>query len=159
MPVKKPELTQQQRDEIKQMFDIFDMDSSGSIDFEELNTAMRAMGFEATEADIHNMMESMDDDGEGAEGAGEVEFDEFMLLMEKKLLDFDPKEDIQRAFGWFDEAGTGQITLEDMQRIAKQVGDDISEDELKAIIAGVTKGRETLDDDDFMRIMVNQKKL
>ncbi|RLM87625.1 hypothetical protein C2845_PM04G27970 [Panicum miliaceum] len=42
-------LTQQKRQEIKEAFDLFDTDNSGTIDAKELNVAMRALGFEMTE--------------------------------------------------------------------------------------------------------------
>lgn len=42
-------LNQQKRQEIKEAFDLFDTDGSGTIDAKELNVAMRALGFEMTE--------------------------------------------------------------------------------------------------------------
>lgn len=42
-------LTQQKRQEIKEAFDLFDTDGSGTIDAKELNVAMRALGFEMNE--------------------------------------------------------------------------------------------------------------
>ncbi|KAI7985154.1 putative calcium-binding protein CML20 [Camellia lanceoleosa] len=41
-------LTQQKRQEIKEAFELFDTDGSGTIDAKELNFAMRALGFEMT---------------------------------------------------------------------------------------------------------------
>ncbi|KAE9466825.1 hypothetical protein C3L33_01240, partial [Rhododendron williamsianum] len=41
-------LTQQKRQEIKEAFELFDTDGSGTIDAKELNVAMRALGFEMT---------------------------------------------------------------------------------------------------------------
>jgi len=43
---KKKELTEEQKNEIKEAFDLFDTDGSGSIDSKELKVAMRALGFE-----------------------------------------------------------------------------------------------------------------
>jgi centrin-1 len=45
-PKKRTELTEEQRQEIKEAFDLFDTDGSGSIDAKELKVAMRALGFE-----------------------------------------------------------------------------------------------------------------
>ncbi|RYR11068.1 hypothetical protein Ahy_B05g079554 isoform B [Arachis hypogaea] len=42
-------LTQQKKQEIKEAFELFDTDGSGTIDAKELNVAMRALGFEMTE--------------------------------------------------------------------------------------------------------------
>ena len=43
---KQKELTEEQTQEIKEAFDLFDTDGSGSIDSKELKVAMRALGFE-----------------------------------------------------------------------------------------------------------------
>jgi len=40
------ELTDEQKQEIKEAFDLFDTDGSGEIDAKELKVAMRALGFE-----------------------------------------------------------------------------------------------------------------
>ena len=46
VPRTRVELTEDQRLEIKEAFEIFDSDKSGSIDKHELRVAMRAMGFD-----------------------------------------------------------------------------------------------------------------
>jgi calcium-binding protein CML len=46
--VRRKKLTAQKRKEIKEAFDLFDIDGSGTIDARELNVAMRALGFEMT---------------------------------------------------------------------------------------------------------------
>ena len=43
---KQKELTEEQKQEIKEAFDLFDTDGSGTIDAKELKVAMRALGFE-----------------------------------------------------------------------------------------------------------------
>ncbi len=40
------ELTEEQKQEIREAFDLFDTDGSGTIDAKELKVAMRAIGFE-----------------------------------------------------------------------------------------------------------------
>ena len=43
---RRPELTEEQRQEIKEAFDLFDTDKTGTIDYHELKVAMRALGFD-----------------------------------------------------------------------------------------------------------------
>lgn len=40
------ELTEEQKQEIKEAFDLFDTDKTGTIDYHELKVAMRALGFD-----------------------------------------------------------------------------------------------------------------
>ena len=46
-PKKRSELTEEQKQEIKEAFDLFDTDGSGNIDPKELRAAMQSLGFEA----------------------------------------------------------------------------------------------------------------
>jgi Ca2+-binding EF-hand superfamily protein len=49
------ELTADQKQEIKEAFDLFDTDGSGSIDENELRVAMKALGFEAKDEEVHKV--------------------------------------------------------------------------------------------------------
>ena len=40
------ELSEEQRQEIKEAFELFDTDKTGTIDYHELKVAMRALGFD-----------------------------------------------------------------------------------------------------------------
>ena len=53
-------LTEEQKQEIKEAFDLFDTDGSGST---ELKDAMGALGFEPKKEEIQKMIQDVDDDG------------------------------------------------------------------------------------------------
>lgn len=57
------ELTEEQKQEIKEAFDLFDTNGSGSIDSKELKVAMRAFGFEPKTEEILKMISDVDDNG------------------------------------------------------------------------------------------------
>jgi len=48
--------------EIKEAFDLFDMDLGGSIDPKELQAAMKSLGFEAKNQTIYKMIADLDTD-------------------------------------------------------------------------------------------------
>ena len=52
---KKPGLTEEQIEEIREAFNLFDTDHSGSIDYRELKAAMRALGFEVKKEELRKM--------------------------------------------------------------------------------------------------------
>ena len=61
----KPELTEEQKQEIREAFDLFDSDGSGTIDVKELKVAMRALGFEPKKEEIKKMIADIDKEGAG----------------------------------------------------------------------------------------------
>merc|ERR1712110_441072 len=73
---KQKELSEEQKQEIKEAFDLFDTDGSGEIDSKELKVAMRALGFEPKKEEIQKMISDVDDDGSGTIG-----YEEFLKMM------------------------------------------------------------------------------
>ena len=103
-------LTQQKRQEIKEAFDLFDTDNSGTIDAKELNVAMRALGFEMTEEQINQMIADVDKDGSGS-----IDYEEFEHMMTAKIGERDTKEELTKAFRIIDQDKNGKISDVDIQ--------------------------------------------
>ena len=60
------ELTEEQKQEIKEAFDLFDTDKTGTIDYHELKVAMRALGFDVKKKEVLDLMHEYDRDRSGA---------------------------------------------------------------------------------------------
>ncbi|CAL9190115.1 unnamed protein product [Musa hybrid cultivar] len=142
-------LNQQKRQEIKEVFDLFDTDQSGSLDAKELNVAMRALGFEMTEEDINRLMTEIDKDRNGA-----IDFEEFLHMMTAKIGERDSKEELTRAFRILDQDNNGRISDVDIQRVANDLGEKFTLSEIREMIeAADLNGDGEVDAEEFMRIM------
>ena len=62
---KKQGLSEEQIEELRDVFNLFDNDHSGSIDYRELEIAMRALGFEVEKEELLEMISDVDADGSG----------------------------------------------------------------------------------------------
>ncbi|XP_065118412.1 centrin-3 isoform X1 [Paramisgurnus dabryanus] len=126
---KRRELTEEQKDEIKEAFELFDTDKDKEIDYHELKVAMRALGFEVKKVDVLKILKDYD-----REGTGKIKFDDFKEVVTDMILDRDPKEEILKAFKLFDDDETGKISLRNLRRVARELGEDMSDEDLRAMI-------------------------
>ena len=63
-------------------------------------------------------------------------------MMTARISDKNNREEIERVFKLFDYNRTGSISLEDMRRVATELGEEISEEELQEIINNVKEKME-----------------
>lgn len=55
-------------------------------------------------------------------------------LVTEKIMDRDPIEEIRKAFQLFDDDGSGKITLKNLRRVAREIGETLDDEELQAMI-------------------------
>jgi Ca2+-binding EF-hand superfamily protein len=105
---------------------------------------MKALGFDLPKAEILSILNtagvlttSTSTTGAGGQGKQArrlLSFASFQTVMAQRIIARDPQEEIQRAFELFDEGGKGRITLQDLTRVARELGEGLSHDELVAMI-------------------------
>ena len=143
------EITEEQRQEIKEAFDLFDSESNGVIDSKELKVAMRALGFEPKKEEIRKLLNDVDKAGEGV-----IKFDDFLDIMTQKMLERDPVEEMKKAFHLICEEGQDKITLKSLQKVAKELGENMTVEELQEMIEEADRdGDGEIEEEDFIKIM------
>lgn len=148
-PRRAKEITDDQRQEIKEAFDLFDTDGSGFIDGKELKVAMRALGFEPKKEEVMKMISEVDVDG-----SGRIAFEDFSKLMTIKIMNRDPQEEILKAFRLFASDNPAGITFKDLKRVSRELGEKMSDEELQEMIDEADRnGDGIVDEQEFLRIM------
>lgn len=146
---KRRELTEEQKDEIKEAFELFDTDKDKEIDYHELKVAMRALGFEVKKVDVLKILKDYD-----REGTGKITFEDFREVVTDRILERDPKEEILKAFKLFDDDESGKISLRNLRRVARELGEDMTDEELRAMIDEFdTDGDGEINQEEFVSIM------
>ena len=152
------QLSEEQREEIAEAFALFDLDKDKRIDYHELKVAMKALGFEVKKTEILEMLQiygvsstAISQQTQQQQGQQQQQQQQptqqtythpklllpqssFMYLMAARILARDPQEEILRAFELFDEGGKGKISLDDLRRVARELGEGLQEEELVAMI-------------------------
>ncbi|KAM3141861.1 hypothetical protein pb186bvf_005947 [Paramecium bursaria] len=82
-------ITEAQKDEFRAAFRLFDKDGDGTISTSEIGNIMRQLGINPSQAELNEMINEVDVDGNG-----EVDFDEFCIMMTKRLRENDTQEEI-----------------------------------------------------------------
>jgi centrin-1 len=126
---KKPKFSDEQIEEIREAFNLFDTDGSGSIDYKELRNAMRALGFDTKKEEMQKIIDEID-----ADGSGEIEFPEFMQMMTGKMGAVESHAEIMKLFEKFDAHSKGYIDFGDVKTMAKQLGENMSDDDLHYMV-------------------------
>jgi centrin-1 len=148
----RPGLAEDEINEIKEAFDLFDTDGGGSIDPKELKEAMNSLGLETRNQTIYQMISDLD-----ADNSGSIEFKEFLDLMTARMSDRDTKEDIKKVFRIFDENQSGYITKKSLMRVAKELGETMDETELNEMIERAdSDGDGNVTFEDFYNIMTKK---
>ncbi|XP_029169906.1 probable calcium-binding protein CML12 isoform X2 [Nylanderia fulva] len=143
------ELTEEQKADIKEAFDLFDPDGTGKIATKELKVAIRALGTEPTKEELKRLVADVDPDG-----LGKISYEEFLNIMTVKMSENDSKEEVLRAFRLFDDDDTGKISFKNLKRVAHELGENLTDEEIQEMIDEADKdGDGEISQEEFLKIM------
>ena len=115
--------------------------------------AMKAMGFdmsaEAAETQVENAVDSA-----GGSFDGRVTYDTFLEIVRQQTAKRDPVAHLMKAFNLFDSDNTGKISINNIQKIAKKLGEKLSRSEVEAMVDEFDRDQDGyIDRKEFLYIM------
>lgn len=114
--------TDEEKEEMTDLFKLFDKDEDGKIDIDELASCVRAMGLNPSEPEVEEIKKK-------AGGGPQVGVEAFFTVMDGHGIKNDTEDMIIEAFKIFDNQGKGKIPLSELVAIYTNMGEKFSEEE------------------------------
>ncbi|CAJ1947730.1 unnamed protein product [Sphenostylis stenocarpa] len=125
-------------------------DSDCCITTKELGTVMRSLGQNPTEAELQDMINEVDADGNGT-----IDFPEFLNLMAKKMKDTDSEEELKEAFRVFDKDQNGFISAAELRHVMTNLGEKLTDEEVDEMIREAdVDGDGQINYEEFVKVMM-----
>ena len=105
--------------ELKEAFNLFDRDGTGTIPIGDLGTVVRALGLNPTEAEVADLEVQVDPARKGY-----VAFADFLTMMAQRPIEADTEADIIDAFRAFDTDNRGGVDKAELKRILTRLGEE-----------------------------------
>ncbi|XP_069110938.1 calmodulin-like [Argopecten irradians] len=123
------QMTEEHIAEFREAFSLFDKDGDGFVSSKELGTVMRSLGQNPTEAELQDMINEVDTDGNGT-----IDFPEFLTMMSRKIFDDDSDAELKEAFKTFDSDGNGFISAAELRHVMTNLGEKLTDEEVEEMV-------------------------
>jgi centrin-3 len=131
------------------------MDKDGYLDFHELKVALRALGFDLPKSEISAILRQYGVPADNIptstaatrghakqaaipafSGATKlvISHAEFSKVAATHIAARDPADEINKAFDLFDTNSKGGLDIEDLRRVARELNEGLTEEEMQAMI-------------------------
>ena len=138
-------------EELKEAFNLLDVEGTGYIDPKEIHEVMKSLGLDSTKPFAYSILAGLDIE-EKKEG---ITFKDFLEAI-KSGLSCKDEERIEKAFRMFDYDGSGSINLANLIKMAKELGENVNPEELREVILKIAKNEDSITRQEFYNIMMDK---
>ncbi|ROT36915.1 calmodulin [Sodiomyces alkalinus F11] len=147
-------LTQEQYNDLVDVFKVFDRDGTGDICPTELQVAMNSLGLKPTLDEVKQMILEIDVDGDGR-----INFEEFLEIMAEPARPVgESKNELVAAFEVFDKDGSGSVSPSELRSVLISLGQRHSDEEIDEMVRQADLDRNgSIDYHEFVQLMDPKK--
>ncbi len=144
-------------EEIRKGFEMFDVNGTGIINPEELLEVMDSMNLKEKNPFIYEIIESLCSEKEFRRKGG-VQLDELVNYVYNKVNDTETNVGIRQIYDVINDRETDTVQMSTFYTLARDYGDQLSEDEIRELLEKTQMGGEELNFDEFYAIMKNPRR-
>ncbi|XP_053564082.1 myosin light polypeptide 6 isoform X2 [Bombina bombina] len=148
------EFSQEELDEFKEAFLLFDRTGDGKIQFNQCGDVMRALGQNPTNADVLKVLGNPKAEELNTKFLG---FDQFLPMMQTiaKNKDQGTYEDYVEGMRVFDKEGNGTVMGAELRHVLVTLGEKMNEDEVEVLLAGHEDANGCINYEELVRMVMN----
>ncbi len=142
--------------DIKEAFELFDSNGDGKINVREIRGAMQSIGYDEKNPTVYEVITELDNPR--SKNSGGATFNDFCQTVNYRVPEKETTEDLRKVFNLFlDDPNSNTTSLESIKRVADELGENIEEIELNAMLNKASKSGARLTFDDFVAIMTGNQ--
>ena len=145
-------------EEIRKAFELFDQSGTGKIDPKEIKLAMQSIGYDEKNPLMYQIVSELDTPLYNKKGG--VSFNDFCQTVNNRVPERETTEDLRKVYNLFlENPNANTTTLASIKRVADELGENIEEAELNAMLLKASKAGPNLTFEDFVVIMTGNEKM
>merc|ERR1711971_1055552 len=155
MPAKDQGFTEDQVEDFKEVFQLFDTKGDGLIQVSQVGEVLRALGTNPTEGEVKKLIQSTVTKNEKD---ARVTFEMFLPMLQdvssKPIRD--TVDDFVEGLKHFDKEGNGLISAVELRHLLTGLGEKMSEEEVESLIHGKEDSQGNINYEDFVKMVLAQ---
>ncbi|XP_071610212.1 calmodulin-like protein 4 [Heliangelus exortis] len=142
-------LSQDQINEFKECFSLYDKNQKGKIKATDLMAVMRSLGASPTPGEVQRHLHL-----HKIERNSELDFSTFLNIMYRQMKQEEPEKEILMALSMIDRQKRGVITVSELRAKLTRLGEKLSEEEVDDLLKEAKIGPNgTIKYEDFVRVI------
>jgi Ca2+-binding EF-hand superfamily protein len=139
----KDRLDQQDWEELKQTFEVFDEDGSGTIDAAEINKVLEELGVDKRNPLVIGIINRL------KEANRSIKFEEFVEIVAGSVGEVKTKDGIRRVFALLDKNEDGHLDFEEFKQGLKLIQERMNDDDILEMMHSTFINRKTSSNESF----------
>ena len=143
----KPQISNESLESVQKAFKLF-QDDNGALKCNDLISALEDLKFDQQDPVIFNIIKEICSTNKVG-----LTYDKFIEKLNEQLQDRGSKKSTERTYVLFVEDPQANLTYDSLKRVAREVGDNASEEEIKKIFNYASDNGQDISYEDFHSIM------
>ena len=143
----KPQISNESLESVQKAFKLF-QDDNGALKCNDLISALEDLKFDQQDPVIFNIIKEICSTNKVG-----LTYDKFIEKLNEQLQDRGSKKSTERTYVLFVEDPQANLTYDSLKRVAREVGDNASEEEIKKIFNYASDNGQDIPYEDFHSIM------